>query len=79
MAKGKPSFEEALARLEQIVQAIEAGQVGLEDSIRQFEEGTRLVAHCRSILADAELKIQKLQTDASGDLSATPMALPGES
>lgn len=77
MGKGKPSFEEALQRLEAIVESIEGGKVGLEDSIRQFEEGTRLIEQCRGILADAELKIQKLQAGPSGELEASPLSLPG--
>jgi len=71
--KDKPSFEEALQRLEKIVEAIESGKVGLEESIRQFDEGMRLIQHCRAVLADAELKIQKLQTNAQGELEAVPL------
>jgi len=72
VAKGKPSFEEALQRLERIVEAIEGGKVGLEDSIKQFDEGMQLIQHCRSILSDAEMKIQKLQTGPQGELQVTP-------
>ena len=55
------TFEQAITRLEKIVQAIEQGKVGLEDSIKQFEEGMALIARCRSILGSAEMKIQQLQ------------------
>ena len=66
----KSSFEESLAKLESIVEAIESGKVGLEESVKQFEEGMRLIQNCRRILADAELKIQKLQTNSQGELEA---------
>ncbi len=76
MSKQKPSFEEALQRLERIVAAIEQGEVGLEESIKQFDEGMRLIQHCRGILADAELKIQRLQSAASGALEPAPFEPP---
>src|SRR5205814_8945704 len=78
LARNKPSCEEALQRLEKIVEAIEGGKVGLEDSIKQFDEGMQLIQHCRGILADAEMKIQKLQTNPQGELEATPMEGPAD-
>jgi exodeoxyribonuclease VII small subunit len=68
MSQEKLSFEQAMGRLEKIVEAIEQGKVGLEDSIKQFEEGMTLIRRCRQVLGDAELKIQKLQ--ASGPSGA---------
>lgn len=59
------SFEQAIARLEKIVEAMEQGKIGLEESVQRFEEGMGLIARCRKVLSDAELKIQHLQ--ASGD------------
>lgn len=61
MAQEKLSFEKAMARLEKIVEAIEQGKIELEDSIKQYEEGMTLIRHCRGVLSDAELRIQKLQ------------------
>jgi exodeoxyribonuclease VII small subunit len=61
LAQEKVSFEKAMARLEKIVESIEQGKIGLEESIKQFEEGMALIKRCRSVLADAELKIQQLQ------------------
>lgn len=72
MARNKPTFEEALQRLEKIVESIEGGKVGLEDSIKQFDEGMQLIQHCRTVLADAEMKIQKLQTGPQGELQIAP-------
>ncbi len=66
------SFEEALTKLEAIVRDVEEGKIGLEDSIRRYEEGMKLLKRCRSILADAEMKIQKLQAAAEGEVRAEP-------
>ncbi len=68
MAIKSLTFEEALANLEAIVKDVEEGKVGLEDSIRRYEEGMKLLKHCRTILSQAELKIQKLQETADGEL-----------
>ena len=54
------TFEQALARLESIVQSIEQGKIGLQDSIQKYEEGMKLKALCQSMITDAEQKIQKL-------------------
>lgn len=69
MAKDKLTFEQAMARLEKIVEAIEQGKIGLEDSIERFSEGMDLIQHCRKILSEAEMKVQKLQADATGQLT----------
>ncbi len=66
------SFEEALARAEAIASAIERGEVGLEDSIKQFEEGMVLIRRCRQVLDAAELKIQQLQASESGGARVAP-------
>lgn len=56
------SFEEALSRLESIVQALEAGGLVLEEAVSLFEEGMRLAKVCNQRLDAAELKISQLQT-----------------
>ena len=56
----KMTFEEALQRLEGIVTQIEEGSVPLEQSIDMYAEGIKLVKQCRSILDEAEKKIQVL-------------------
>jgi len=55
------SFEEALSRLEKIVQALEAGGLALEEAIAVFEEGMGLARICSERLNAAELKISQLQ------------------
>jgi exodeoxyribonuclease VII small subunit len=75
----QPTFEEALTRLEAIVEQIESGQIGLEESIARYEQGIKLVAQCRKILDAAEKKIQLLAKGESG--SAEPggeLETPGE-
>ena len=71
MAKDrKLTFEQALAKLEEIVQQIEQGQVSLEESISKYAEGTSLIRQCRTILESAEKKIQVLSQNNQGELSA---------
>ncbi|OGU69451.1 MAG: exodeoxyribonuclease VII small subunit [Stygiobacter sp. RIFOXYC12_FULL_38_8] len=62
MAKKKENnFESSLARLEEISAQLESGDVGLEDSIRLYEEGIELAKICYSTLKDAELKVTELK------------------
>jgi exodeoxyribonuclease VII small subunit len=66
MAKDAPTFEESVAQLEKIVAAIESGQIGLEDSLKKYEEGMELVKKCRGILDKAEKRIELLQETPQG-------------
>ena len=59
--KNEMSFEQALARLEQIVKMLEGGNVPLEDLIKLFDEGTALVKLCTARLDTAEEKVKLLQ------------------
>lgn len=54
------TYEKAIARLEEIVALLEKNEVSLEESIKLFEEGTRLTAFCSEKLKDAQQKITKL-------------------
>jgi exodeoxyribonuclease VII small subunit len=69
MAKQKRSFEEALTELETIVDAIETGDVPLEQSIEKYADGIKLIKQCRTILDQAEKKIQLLSKGADGELT----------
>ena len=60
------TFEENMRRLEQIVRAMERGDVALEESLKLFQEGTELVRDCGKLLDDAELQVKKILTDANG-------------
>lgn len=56
------SFEENMQRLEQIVRAMERGDVALEESLKLFQEGTKLVESCGKLLDEAELQVKKIVT-----------------
>lgn len=58
--KERPSFEEALKRLEQIVDELEDESISLEKSIELYEEGIELSKLCTETLEEAELRIQKV-------------------
>lgn len=61
MRKGnKFNFEEALANLEALVEAMEQGELSLEDSLKAFEQGIRLTRECQAALEQAEQKVQLL-------------------
>ena len=80
MAKQKQdkelTFEESLAKLESIVASIEQGKIGIEQAISEYGKGVQLIQHCRSVLAEAENKIQQLQVAGDGTLKATPLENP---
>jgi exodeoxyribonuclease VII small subunit len=59
-AAAKESFEAALERLQGVVRKLESGELGLEDSLKQFEEGVRLSKLCQTQLAAAEQKVEIL-------------------
>ena len=66
MNNGSRTFEENMQRLEQIVRAMERGDVALEESLKLFQEGTELVRNCGRLLDDAQMQVKKIMTDASG-------------
>ena len=67
MNHANKTFEENMQRLEQIVRAMERGDVALEESLKLFQEGTELVRSCGKLLDEAELQVKKIMTDANGD------------
>ena len=73
-APAKPlPFEDALKKLEGVVEAMESGELPLETLLARYEEGTRLVKLCQEKLAEAELKIQQLEKDAGGEMKLKPL------
>ncbi len=72
------TFEKAMARLEQIVAALESGKVSLDDSLKLFEEGTRLTGYCSGLLKEAEQKIVKLSDVENGGDAPTLADRQGE-
>ena len=66
MSKKNETFEEKMRRLEEIVRAMERGDVALEESLKLFQEGTGLVKTCDEMLSEAELQVVKLMKGADG-------------
>jgi len=66
------NFEKDLQKLEQIVQELEKGELTLEESLKQFEEGIRLARQCEKALADAERRIEILLQNDTGEIEAQP-------
>ncbi len=77
---GAPKFEDALKKLEEIVQRLEKGELPLEDSLTLYEEGIRLSRLCHAKLEEAEGKIELLMKDARGavvlDAEGNPRKTP---
>ena len=74
MSAKKLTFEQQLTRLEEIVAALEKGDAQLADSLKLFEEGTKLIASCSEQLDKAEQQVVKLMKGPDG----TPVELPFE-
>ena len=73
--RGEPSFEEAMERLEKIVEEMESSKLPLEELIVRYEEGIRLVGVCNRRLAAAENRIETLNRSGNGKILAmTPEA-----
>lgn len=66
------SFEEKITRLEQIAALLEKGDAQLADSLRLFEEGTKLVNECAKMLDEAEQKVVRLTKGADGEPVEAP-------
>jgi exodeoxyribonuclease VII small subunit len=57
---GKLSFEEAIKELTGIVTEVEQGQIPLAESLQQYERGMALIKRCRTVLQEAEKRIEKI-------------------
>jgi exodeoxyribonuclease VII small subunit len=68
------NFEDAVAELEQILGKIEGGELGLEDSLLQYERGSFLIQYCRGVLNSAEKQIEEITQSSDGGLEARPIA-----
>jgi exodeoxyribonuclease VII small subunit len=71
--KGGLPFEDALKKLESLVEAMESEDLPLEALLAKYEEGTRLVKICQEKLAEAELKIRQLEKNAAGEMKLKPL------
>ena len=63
-----PTFEQALAELEKLVQSMESGQLPLEESLEAYRRGMELLKNCQGQLAEAEQRIQVLEAGVLRDL-----------
>ena len=66
MNSNNQTFEQSMVRLEQIVRAMEKGDVELEESLKMFQEGTELIRRCGKLLDEAELQVKKITTAPDG-------------
>ncbi len=69
----KQTFEDAIKRLEQIVAALEQGDVPLDEALNLYEEGVQLSRSCGERLKEAELRIKKLNKDIKGQFELTDL------
>lgn len=69
----KLSFEEALIQLENIVRDLEGGKIKLDDAVEAYEKAIALKKFCEEKLKAAQLKIEKIETDANGNLELKPL------
>ena len=66
MNQPNKTFEESMARLEQIVRAMERGDAPLEEGLKLFQEGTELVRNCQRLLDEAQMQVKKILTAPDG-------------
>lgn len=78
MSRKSVTFEESMTRLDEIVKALEAGDVPLEESMKLFEEGTKLSASLGKLLDKAEQKVTVMQENMQGELAEQPFAAEEE-
>ena len=71
MSETPKTFEQSIARLDEIVKLMERGSVPLEQALQLFQEGTALVKSCNSMLDKAELEVVRLMKSADGTPAET--------
>jgi exodeoxyribonuclease VII small subunit len=71
---GSLSFEDALKKLETIVEAMESEDLPLETLLARYEEGSQLAKICQQKLAEAEVKIQQVEKSAAGEITSKALA-----
>jgi len=68
MTAKKKTFEESLKRLQEISGLLESEDIGLDESIKLYEEGVKLSKYCYKTLSEAELKIKELKNELESDI-----------
>jgi exodeoxyribonuclease VII small subunit len=74
-AKKKDNFEQALKRLESIVETLEQGTASLDEAMSMYEEGVQLSKQCLETLTQAELKLKQLSKDVNGNFELSEEGL----
>lgn len=69
--KQEKKFEEAMQRLEELVQNLESGELPLENALEAFEEGMQLIKFCSRKLEEAEKRVRLLEQDNAGEVTRT--------
>ncbi len=70
------SFEAAMARLDEIVELLESGQLELDQAVAAYEEGIRLARHCAAVLETTERRVMQVLEGPEGQLTLVPLAEP---
>jgi exodeoxyribonuclease VII small subunit len=74
MAKKKQTFEQCLRELEAVVAKMERGELPLDECVQYYERGVTLAAQCARELEQARLRIEQLQKNEKGELTAVPLS-----
>ncbi|MDB9761323.1 exodeoxyribonuclease VII small subunit [Alphaproteobacteria bacterium] len=67
------TFEEALKELEEIVSQLDTGSIDLDKAVEAYEKGAKLKQHCEKKLKEAQLRIEKIEVDKTGDITTKVM------
>lgn len=68
------TFEQALQELEGLVRKLEEGKIPLEEAIEAYERGTQLRQHCEAKLKSAQMKVEQVMLNASGEQTSSPFS-----
>ncbi|MBN1256305.1 MAG: exodeoxyribonuclease VII small subunit [Planctomycetes bacterium] len=74
----EPTFEELLAEAEAAVEALESGELSLEESMEKYELGVRNLKQCSAFITEAQKKVEQLIADKEGQLRLTEFEEEGE-
>ncbi len=72
------NFEDSLSQLEELVAALESGDLSLEDSLKAFEKGIRITRECNESLKAATQRVELLTRNSAGDIEPRPFDAPEE-
>lgn len=67
------TFEAALKELEEIVSQLDTGSIDLDKAVEAYEKGAKLKQHCEKKLKEAQLRIEKIEVDKTGDITTKVM------